>query len=148
MKNEAEKAANVLGKQLVLKIPATKFGFSATSCLSKKYTCAITSIFTPSQAIVAHAAGARFALYYHNRAKRLLNNGDDLASELVCVLRGINTRVVAASLKTHQEVVKARLAGVSILSTNYKVLAQMMAHKHSEAAFEKFNHSGVGLTKR
>jgi transaldolase len=145
MKDEAEKAADILGKQLVLKIPATELGFRATARLSKKYTCAVTSIFTPAQAMVAHASGARFALYYHNRAKRLLKNGEDLASELVRVLKHTDTRVVAASLKNLEEVVEARAAGVSILSISFGVLAQMMKHDLSEAALDEFNRSGTGL---
>ena len=145
MKDEAEKAADILGKQLVLKIPATELGFRATARLSKKYTCAVTSIFTPAQAMVAHTAGARFALYYHNRAKRLLKNGEDLASELVRVLKRTNTHVVAASLKTPEEVVEARSAGVLFLSTNFGVLTQMMKHDLSEAALDEFSRSGNGL---
>ena len=145
MKEEAEKAADILGKQLVLKIPATELGFRATARLSKKYTCAVTSIFSPAQAMVAHTAGAHFALYYHNRAKRLLENGEDLASELVRVLKNTNTHVVAASLKTPEEVVEARIAGVLILSTNFRVLAQMMKHDLAEAALDEFNRSGTGL---
>ncbi len=145
MKDEAKKAADILGKQLVLKIPATELGFRASSRLSRKYVCAITSIFTPAQALVAHAAGARYALYYHNRAKRLLKNGETLASELVQVLKYTDTCVVAASLKKPEEVVEARSAGVSILSTNFEVLAQMMSHDLSKAALEDFNLSGTGL---
>jgi len=112
MKDEAEKAADILGKQLVLKIPATELGFRAITRLSKKYTCAVTSIFTPAQAMIAHTSGARFALYYHNRAKRLLKNGEELASELVRALKHTDTRVVAASLKNPEEVVEARTVGV------------------------------------
>ena len=147
MKDEAEKAADILGMQLVLKIPATELGFRATTRLSKKYTCAVTSIFTPAQAMIAHTSGARFALYYHNRAKRLLKNGEELASELVRALKHTDTRVVAASLKNPEEVVEARTVGVSILSTNFKVLAQMMRHDLSEAALDEFNQSGTGLLK-
>ena len=147
MKDEAEKAADILGKQLVLKIPATELGFRAITRLSKKYTCAVTSIFTPAQAMIAHTSGARFALYYHNRAKRLLKNGEELASELVRALKHTDTRVVAASLKNPEEVVEARTVGVSILSTNFKVLAQMMRHDLSEAALDEFNQSGTGLLK-
>lgn len=145
MKAEAKLAADILGKQLVLKIPATELGFLATNQLSKKYTCAVTSIFTSSQALVAHAVGARYALYYHNRAKRLLKNGGELAAELIQVLKHTNTIVVAASLKSPAEVVEARLAGVPILSANFKVLSQMMFNDLSESALKEFNQSGVGL---
>ncbi|MDO9546523.1 MAG: transaldolase family protein [Pelolinea sp.] len=148
MKAEAKLAAGILGKQLVLKIPATELGFRATSQLSKKYTCAVTSVFTSSQALVAHASGARYALYYHNRAKRLLENGHDLANELVQVLKQTSTIVVAASLKTPEEVVEARLAGVQILSTNLKVLSKMVQHDLSEAALKEFNRNGIGLVSQ
>lgn len=145
MEDEAEIAAALLGKQLVLKIPAAEPGFRATARLSKKYKCAVTSIFTPAQGMVAHAAGASYALYYHNRAKRLLENGDKLAAGLVHALKGTDTRVVAASLKTPQEVFEARTAGVKILSTNLKVLSQMMTHEYSQAAIEEFAGLGAGL---
>jgi transaldolase len=145
MKKEAEKAHDILGKQLVLKIPATELGFMATALLSKKYICAVTSIFTPAQGLVAHAAGARFALYYHNRAKRLLENDKNLADKLVRVLNRTDTRVIAASLKSPEEVVEARSAGVNIMSANFKVLEQMMSHDLSLKAVEEFDQNGSGL---
>lgn len=145
MKTEAAKAEDILGKQLVLKIPATALGFKTCARLSKKYVCAVTSIFTPAQALVAHAAGARFALYYHNRAKRLLEDGADLAAQLVEVLARTDTRVVAASLKSPEEMLEARSAGVPILSAKFDVLAKLPLHKHSEAALKAFQKTGVGL---
>jgi len=145
MKEEAKLAAEILGKQLVLKIPATPLGFTATSRLSEKYACAVTAIFTPAQALVAHSAGANFALYYHNRAKRLLDDGDQLAQKIVHVLKGTDTITVAASLKSPEEVVEAREAGVSILSTTLKVLEEMMRNDLSDSAVEDFRINGTGL---
>lgn len=145
---EADLAFDILGKQLVLKIPATKLGFIATHQLSKKFPCAVTSIFTASQALVAHASGARYALYYHNRAKRLMKNGKHLANELVQTLEGSNTIVVAASLKSPEEVIEARLAGVQILSTKFNVLSEMMQNDLSESAIKEFDETGVGLKSK
>lgn len=147
MQAEAEDAFDILGEKLVLKIPATPLGFRVTAQLSKKYPCAVTSIFTASQAMVAHNAGARYALYYHNRAKRLLPDGQGqrLPAELVSVLDGTDTQVVAASLKTPEELVEARLAGVTMLSTKFEVLALMPQHELSEQAVQEFKASGTGL---
>jgi transaldolase len=147
IQKEAALAFDILGAQLVLKIPATSLGFQATTVLSRQYPCAVTSIFSPAQAMVAHAAGARYALYYHNRAKRLLpeGQGERLPSELVAVLSGTDTQVVAASLKTPQEMVEARLAGVTILSTKFDVLALMPLHEFSEQALKEFKATGTGL---
>jgi transaldolase len=145
MKDEAKLARDILGDQLVLKIPATPLGFQAAAHLSKKSTIAITSLFTPAQALVAHAAGARYALYYHNRAKRLLKDGAKLPAFLVEVLAKTDTQVVAASLKTPAELVEARRAGVPILSAKFEVLAQLPVNEHSQAALDDFNRSGIGL---
>ncbi len=145
MKTEAAIAEDILGKQLVLKIPATALGFQACARLSNKFICAVTSIFTPAQALVAHTAGARYALYYHNRAKRLLDDGANLAHKLMATLARTDTRVVAASLKSPEELLEARLAGVPILSAKFDVLAQLPLNKHADAAFKEFQKNGVGL---
>jgi len=148
MKKEAEQTSKILGNHLVLKIPATPLGFEAAASLSANYVCAITSIFTPAQALTAHAAGARYALYYHNRAKRLLKKGGELAETLVRVLKKTGTQVIAASLKSPEELVEARLAGVPILSAKFSVLVALPSHDLSEAALEEFRLNGIGLSTK
>jgi transaldolase len=145
MKQEAKLAADILGGQLVLKIPATELGFRAAAQLSKEYTVAITSLYTPAQALAAHAAGARYALYYHNRAKRLLPDGAELAAQLIQALAGTDTLVVAASLKSPEELVESRMAGVPILSAPFNVLAALPNNEHSDAAVDEFQKTGTGL---
>jgi transaldolase len=145
MTEEARLAGDLLGNQLVLKIPATALGFQAAARLSQKYAVAITSLYTPAQALIANASGALYALYYHNRAKRLLPDGAELARQLVEVLAQTETQVVAASLKSPQELLEARLAGVPILSAPFGVLAQLPQNEFSDAALEEFRKNGVGL---
>jgi transaldolase len=145
MTEEARLAEDLLGKQLVLKIPATASGFQAAAHLSKKYAVAITSLYTPAQALLANASGAQYALYYHNRAKRLLPDGADLAKKLIEVLARTETQVVAASLKSPEELLDARMAGVPILSAPFEVLARLPENEHSVAAVEEFRKNGTGL---
>jgi len=145
MVEEARIAYDILKKRLVLKIPATTVGFQACDHLSKKYTCAITSIFSTSQAMVANAAGAKYALYYHNRAKRLLKKGEDLPAEMVNALKHSGTAVIAASLKSVQEILEARKAGVQIMTTTMAVLEQIAHHELTEQAVMEFQGNGIGL---
>ena len=86
-----------------------------------------------------------YKILYHNRAKRLLKNGGKHANELVQVLKHTSTTVIAASLKSPEEVVEARLAGVPILSTNFEVLSKKVQHDLSESALKEFNQTGIGL---
>jgi transaldolase len=145
MTEEAQLAEEILADQLVLKVPATELGFRATAQLSVRYTVAITSLFTPAQAIVAHAAGAKYALYYHNRAKKLMPDGGDLPEKLVDVLSGTETIVVAASLKSVDELIEARMAGVTILSAPFNVLSELPKNEFSDAAVADFRKNGIGL---
>jgi len=145
MEEEARLASDILGKQLVLKIPAVPLGFQACVALSEKYACAITSIFSPGQALVAHAAGARYALYYHNRAKRLFPDGADLAKRIADVLVRTDTHLVAASLKSTGEVIEARIAGARVLSAPLAILAQLPVQEHAQAALVEFDAKGTGL---
>ena len=62
MKEEAKLADEILGSQLVLKIPATTLGFQASAALSGKYTIAITSLYTVAQALAANAGALRALL--------------------------------------------------------------------------------------
>jgi transaldolase len=113
--------------------------------LSGKYTCAITSLFTPAQALVANAAGARYALYYHNRAKKLLPDGANLPWQIADMLKRTDTILVAASLKSPDELVEARRAGARILSAPFEVLKQLPTNEHAQAALDDFDARGVGL---
>jgi len=146
MLGEATLAHGILGKQLVLKIPSNSTGFQACTRLSKKYTCAVTAIYSPAQALLAQAAGAHYILYYHNRAKRLLKQGQKLAEQIVRVLDGTDSEVVAASLKSPEEMVEARRAGVKILSAKFTVLQTLPAHELSDKAISEFMQTGMGLT--
>ncbi len=56
MKEEAKLADEILGSQLVLKIPATTL-VSRRPRLIGKYTVAITSLYTVAQALAANASG-------------------------------------------------------------------------------------------
>jgi transaldolase len=147
MQTEAAKAADILGDHLVLKIPATPLGFQATALLSNEYPVAVTSIFTAAQAMVAHCAGARYVLYYHNRAKHLLPAGQSerLPADMVSVLQGTDTQVVAASFKTPEEVIEARMAGAAKMSVKFDVLALLTQNEFSEQALREFEANGTGL---
>jgi len=145
MVEEANDAYDILKKRLVLKIPATTLGFEACAELSDKYPCAVTSIFSPAQALVANAAGAKYALYYHNRAIRLMEDGKDLSKNLVSILKGTGTAVVAASLKSPQEIFEARQAGVKIMTTTLEVLTQLTVHDLSNQAVADFDENGIGI---
>jgi transaldolase len=146
MMSEAHRAKDLLGEQLVLKIPPTEAGFTVTTELSSSISCAITAIYSPTQALVAEACGARFAILYYNRAMRLMpESADQMVAETVSVLLGSRTEVVAASIKSAQEVVAVCRIGIHHLTVSLEVLKEMMQNKLSQSAVEEFKRDGKGI---
>jgi len=145
MLKEAEVAHKILGDQLVLKIPATENGFKIVSTLSSDIPCAVTALFSSSQAMVAEAAGAQNIIIYYNRSIRLMNDGLNFIQESIAVLKGTNTGTIAASLKSTEEIVAAKLAGINHLTIPYSLLKKIPYAELSESAIKDFDNTGTGL---
>src|SRR5512137_2646004 len=63
---EAHRAREILGKKLVVKIPATSVGFRSCARLTPEFSCAMTAVYSPAQALLAAESGARYVIVYFN----------------------------------------------------------------------------------
>ncbi len=145
MMAEAKAASKLIGRKIVLKIPATATGFQVLSHLSGEISCSVTGIYHPSQAVVAAEAGAKYAIAYVNRATRLLGDGLKLVREMAKVLEGSGTEILAASIKSPDEAVASLLAGADHLTLQFPILQAMTTHELSEETFKEFNQKGRGI---
>jgi transaldolase len=144
---EGRKAYEIIGEKTVLKIPATEIGFKVTAYLSREITCSVTAIYSAAQAAVAREAGAKYAIAYVNRATRLLGDGLALVGEMAEVLRGSNTEILAASLKSPTEAAAALQAGAHHLTLPLEVLRAMTTHELSTKTVEEFRQQGIGINR-
>ena len=140
MEEEGQRFAELSPSQIVLKIPCTLAGLRVTASLSEDVDCAVTAIFSAAQTYLAIEAGARYVIPYVNRATRLLGDGLELVRSMasIAAITGREAEVLAASLKTPEEVVSAALAGAKHVTVPYSVIKAMAAHPLSEAAIEEF----------
>jgi len=145
MVKEARQANDLLGSQLVCKIPPTKAGFTVTSELSGSIPCAVTAVFAPAQAMVAEAAGARYVILYYHRAILNIASPLKMVFELVSVLAGSSVELIAASLKSPEEVVAARIAGIRHHTLPLGILQQMVENELSQQAVDDFAVRGRGI---
>lgn len=143
--SEAHQALEILENRLVVKLPPSDLGFKLCSELSSRMACCPTAIYSPSQALVAREAGAQHLAVYVNRATRLLGDGLRLVKEISVVLEDCPTRLLAASLKSPAEALKAFSAGADDLTLPYTTLMDMTKHPLSEEALEQFQLEGKGL---
>lgn len=142
---EAHLAAEILGDRLVLKIAAGKTGLETASLLVSQFHVCITSVYSAGQAMVANAAGAESVVVYYSRALALLQNGEQMIQDVVQSLSGSRTRVIAASLKSVDQVLNARLIGIDIMTLPYQVLSDLTSNELSEDTVREFRQQGVGI---
>lgn len=139
MINEMEKAKQILGDKLVVKIPPTEQGFKFAAKISNTHKTCITAIFSPAQALVARETGTDYIAVYVNRATRFLGDGIGLTSSIAEVLESSKTEILAASLKSQDEVIAAFNAGAQHLTLPFDVLSTLIENPYSKEAVEQFN---------
>ncbi len=142
---EGRAAFEIIGEKTVLKVPATAVGFQVVACLSREISCSVTAIYSAAQAAVAREAGAKYAIAYVNRATRLLGDGLALVRDMASVLKGSNTEILAASLKSPEEAAAALQAGAHHLTVPLSLLQAMTTHELSKQTVEDFAKNGRGL---
>ena len=144
---EAHEALEILEKQLVVKLPPSDLGFRLCSELSSRMACCPTAIYSTSQALIAREAGAQYLAVYVNRAMRLMGDGLKLVEDIAEILKDSQTRLLAASLKSPDEAIRAFSAGAQHLTLPYSTLMEMSKHSLSDEAIKQFRSEGKGLTQ-
>ena len=145
MRQEAETIAQILGDQIVLKIIPTEIGFNFCSQHNMEFEICITAVFSTIQAIVAANAGARFVAVYYNRVQKFAGDGAGLISDIFSNLSGSDTAILAASLKSPEDVATVLRSGSQHIAAPLNVLKMMIQHDLSDQAIDSFFQDGVGI---
>lgn len=128
-------------ENIVIKIPMTAEGLKAVARLSKEgIHTNVTLIFSPTQALLAARAGATYVSPFIGRLDDISSNGAALVEEIAQIfeIHGIDTEIIAASIRGSQDAVDAALAGAHIATIPYKVILQMINHPLTDAGIERF----------
>ena len=126
---------------MVVKIPMTAEGLKAVKVLSTEgVKTNVTLIFTANQALLAARAGASYVSPFLGRLDDISVVGAELVEEIVemFAVSGIETQVIAASIRNPIHVTECALAGADIATVPYKVIEQRTHHPLTDAGIEKF----------
>lgn len=140
MIKEGEELASI-SPNIVIKIPVTEEGLKATKGLSEKgIRVNSTLVFSANQALLAARAGAAYVSPFVGRMDDIGNDGMQIVRDIVEIFRihGIQTEVIAASIRHPNHVVKSALAGAHIATVPFKVLQAMVKHPMTDRGLEKF----------
>ena len=126
---------------MVVKIPMTVEGLKAVKVLTAEgIKTNVTLIFNANQALLAARAGATYVSPFLGRLDDISTRGVDLISEIAQIFEvaGIDTEIIAASVRNPIHVTDCALAGADIATVPYKVIEQMTHHPLTDAGIEKF----------
>ena len=135
-------------KNMVVKIPMTVEGLKAVKVLSSEgIKTNVTLIFTANQALLAARAGASYVSPFLGRLDDISTKGIDLVAEIAEMfdVAGIETEIIAASVRNPIHVTECALAGADIATVPYKVIEQMTHHPLPDAGIEKFKQDYLAV---
>ncbi len=140
MVEEARKLARIAAN-VVIKIPCIAEGLKAVKILSAEgIKTNVTLVFSMSQALLAARAGATYVSPFIGRLDDIGEDGVQLVENIVKAFKlyGIETEVIAASIRNLEHVEKVMLTGCQIATIPTKVLAQMIEHKLTDKGLAQF----------
>jgi transaldolase len=126
---------------ITIKIPMTEEGLKAVSVLSKEgIKTNVTLIFSAAQALLAARAGATYVSPFVGRLDDISNEGLQVIKDIVAifVIHDIETKIIAASIRTPMHVLDCAKAGADIATIPFGVLKKMFQHPLTDKGIAQF----------
>ncbi len=133
---------------MVVKIPMTVEGLKAVKVLSAEgVKTNVTLIFTANQALLAARAGATYVSPFLGRLDDISVRGVDLITEIAEIfdVAGIETEIIAASIRNPMHITDCALAGADIATVPYNVIEKMTHHPLTDAGIKKFQEDYIAV---
>ncbi|WDL95179.1 fructose-6-phosphate aldolase [Alicyclobacillus sp. ALC3] len=130
-----------LHKNIIIKVPMTAEGLKAVHRLAKRdIKTNVTLVFSANQALLAARAGASFVSPFIGRLDDISYNGIELIADISTIfdIHGIDTEIIAASIRHPMHVTEAAKAGAHIATCPYGVLDRMIKHPLTDQGIERF----------
>lgn len=150
MVEEAEKLAK-WAPNVVVKIPMTEEGLKATARLKEKgIKTNVTLIFSVAQGLMAAKAGATYISPFVGRIDDMGNDGIQLIADLRQVLDtfGLESEIIAASIRTINHVQDVALAGAHIATIPGSIFPKLWSHPLTDKGIEAFLKDWEALQKK
>jgi len=135
-----------LGDRVAVKVPATAEGFAAASALVRDgASVLVTAVYSVAQALACASIGVRYIAPYLGRMRDAGLDGSAIIARMQEACEGSDTNVLAASLRSADDIVGLRLAGVPYFTAAPDVLDELLFHEVSESSAAEFDAAMVRL---
>lgn len=135
------RAIAAIHPNMIVKIPMTAEGLKAVKGLAAEgIKTNVTLVFSAAQALLAARAGAAYVSPFLGRLDDISMPGIDLIRDITEIFQvhGIETEIIAASIRNPIHVIDCAKAGADIATVPYGVLMQMIKHPLTDQGIEKF----------
>jgi transaldolase len=126
---------------IVIKIPMIAEGLKAVKELTAQgIKINVTLVFAANQALLAALAGATYVSPFVGRLDDINHEGMQVIADIVPIYAqyGLETQVIAASIRHPLHVFQAARLGADIATVPYKVIMQMLKHPLTDAGLARF----------
>lgn len=130
-----------LHENIVVKIPCIWEGLKATKVLSGEgKRVNMTLIFSPTQALLAAKAGARYVSPFLGRLDDIATPGMELVADIIQIFDhyDFDCEVLAASLRHPLHIVEAARIGADIATMPKKVFSMLLNHPLTDSGLQRF----------
>lgn len=127
--------------EATIKIPMIPAGLSAVRELSRQdIPTNVTLIFSATQALAAHNAGATYVSIFLGRLDDIASDGLTVLSDVreIWDVQGLDSLILAASLRHPLHLLECAKLGADIATCPYKVLMQSLNHPLTDKGLESF----------
>ena len=135
------------GDRVVVTVPATADGFAAASALVRDgATVLVTAVYSVAQALACASIGVRYIAPYLGRMRDAAAEtgfsgpgAEDVIARMQEVCAGSGTDVLAASLRSPEDIVGLRMLGVPFFTAAPDVIERMLLHEVSDSSAAEFD---------
>jgi transaldolase len=130
-----------LHKNIVVKVPCISEGLKATKILTAEgKRVNMTLIFSPTQALLAAKAGARYVSPFVGRLDDISTPGMQLVADIIEIFDhyDFDCEVLAASLRGPMHVIEAAKMGADIGTMPTSVFNSLLKHPLTDSGLKKF----------
>ncbi len=146
---EIAKIRELIRWPVVIKVPAIPDGYYAVARLAKEgIAAALTAVYSPGQACLGLAAGAKYVIPYYSRIERNREGGGiEVIRELLRVAGP--DRLLAASIKTEEDFCLLLREGVKNFTVPYSLFCSMGRNELTDRDVADFaSHLKVAWSRR
>jgi transaldolase len=138
--DEAHEIAE-LADNVVVKVPLTPAGLQAVAKLKEDgIPTNVTLCFSANQALLAAKAGAAYISPFIGRVDDIGLPGMELVEQIMTIYEnyGAETKVLVASVRHPEHVLRAAMLGADVATMPFKVLQQLYKHPLTDVGLERF----------